>query len=513
MNLKKKLLVFQDNYKYIIGLLGLAVLSSLIYWYEVVKPAEIWQYYGWSYMDPLYLVNGGDKALVRLILSFAILGLAYLTAWQWAKKIKGKAGWMILIAGTGLFSFLLLYLAPFGSNDIYDYISHGRILGIYHADPFRIVGSQFPEDIFTYYMGWPYTPSAYGPLWEILAGITAIKAGEGVMQNVIAFKLLSGIFLLGSIVMVALILHRKSPQNALAGTLLLAWNPVVLFEIWGNGHNDMSIVFWILVAIWAIDRRFFTVAIMALVAGILFKYMPVLLLPAAGLVALQLLPNTTSRQRFILVTFLLASTLVVVTYAPFWHGFQTLSVTRRAHLFTTSLASTIFNYLAPTMGQDIAAAEVSKIAAGLTALFTMLVTYWVWKKPSTESFSRAAFVILAFYLLGTVLWFWSWYAVWLIGLAPVVNNRYMRNLAVLLGFSAMTKHFITGPLVIWPRVPVPHARGEFWLMVGVFVIPWLYLAFIFLKEQPWRGWAVAIPWNRVPSPESVTAINDHNTRM
>ena len=99
-----------------------------------------------------------------------------------------------------------------------------------------------------------------------------------------------------------MILRRFAPERALAGVLLLAWNPVVLVETIGHGHNDLAMMVWFLAATWALANRRFTLAILALVMGGLFKHRRVLMLPTAGLIALRARPDNRMRRRFVIVT-------------------------------------------------------------------------------------------------------------------------------------------------------------------------------------------------------------------
>jgi hypothetical protein len=62
-------------------------------------------------------------------------------------------------------------------------------------------------------MGWLGATSAYGSLWEMLAGVTARLAGTSIVANVVASKLLSGSFLAGCAALVTAIL-RAAPTGA-----------------------------------------------------------------------------------------------------------------------------------------------------------------------------------------------------------------------------------------------------------------------------------------------------------
>ena len=219
-----------------------------------------------------YYLEEGTPAYVRLILAFAILGLLYWEGYRLASRhVQGRAAWIIVIGGMLAFIVIFLFMAPFDAADIYDNIMHGRILGVYNANPFVQVIADYPQDPFFQYTAWKQAHSAYGPLWELLAGLTARLSGDGIIANVMTFKLLPGLFHLASVGLVFLFLRAKAPEKALGGVLLLGWNPVLLFETWGNGHNDMAMTFWFLLAFWWISRQDYTLAVLSLLLGALVK--------------------------------------------------------------------------------------------------------------------------------------------------------------------------------------------------------------------------------------------------
>jgi len=158
---------------------------------------------------------------------------------------------------------------------------------------------------------------------------------------------------------------------ALAGVLLLAWNSVVLYEAWGNGHNDIIMVLWVLLAVWAMLEKRYPLVVLALVMGALVKFIPVLLLPAAVLIAWRQLPDMRSRLRYLLASAAGGALLVLLAYWPLWQGPQVLSFTRRLDLFTTSLPAVIYQLSIPRLGEARAASLISDIALILTFAFVL----------------------------------------------------------------------------------------------------------------------------------------------
>ena len=312
-------------------LLGVTLLSALIYALLFTQPFDLIALQN----RPLFDLRAAGKidALIvwKQIAAFLGLGGLYWLGWHAALRVRNRAAWTIVLSGALIFSGLLLFVYPIDAADLFDNILHGRIFGVYGANPFHEVAAQFRTDPFFRYTAWRHSVSAYGPLWEMLAGLMTRLAGNGLIANVMAFKLALGGMLAAGALLIALILRRVAPERTLAGVVLLVWNPVVLFETIGNGHNDIAMMVWVLLAAWCVLKRHYTLAVLALIGGALIKYIPLLLIPIVLALALRDLAGWRTRLRFAAVTSAAAIVLIAATYAPFWHGLETLSIERRAH--------------------------------------------------------------------------------------------------------------------------------------------------------------------------------------
>jgi alpha-1,6-mannosyltransferase len=452
-----------------------AIGAVLLYWIALVQPYNLLDLYDRPLLD-LYRISKEDPA-ARWPMLWALLavGVFYWLGWRAAQRAQGRLAWVIVLGGALASATTLLFLFPFGAADIFDNIMHGRLLGIYWHNPFYAVAQQFPDDPFRPYMAWPGHPSAYGPLWELLAAGATRLTGDGIVANVIVFKLIGGFFLAASTLVVMAILHRFAPERALAGVVLLAWNPIILYETLGHGHNDIAMVFWILLSVWLLLSERYTLAILALLVGALIKYIPLLMLPAAGLIALRNLPDWRARLRFVTITALLAIGLVLLAYSLFWRDLYVLSIGRRSQLFTTSIPALLhYNWLAPWLGKELSGVWISGVAAGLTALFALWQGVQAWRDQSWISFPQAAFNILMFYLLVTCLWFQSWYALWPLGLAALLPPGHAARLAALFGYAVLSKQFIFEPMWLWIKPFPAQDWRELRLGPAVLAVPWIY---------------------------------------
>ena len=449
--------------------------SLAIYILAFIRPANLLSLYLAVHLDGHLMRDGGFPAYLRMVLAFGGLAFLYFWGFRLAARTKSKAAWAIVLTGTLAFVLIFLFMAPFDALDIYDNIFHGRITGIYGGNPFSQVIASFPRDPFFVYTPWKSSPTAYGPVWEMFAGLTARLAGDGILQNILAFKLLAGIFQLAGVAVLVVFYRRTAPERALPAALLLGWNPVILYETWGNGHNDFVMAFWVLLAAILISRKRYSWGTLSLVVGALIKYIPILLIPAALLIAIYNLQNLRSRLWFLAKTSVTALALVVAAYFPFWNGLATFNISRRMQMFTTSVPSVIYQFLKPIVGLSLSARLVSLGALGVLAVFTLYQSFKVKNQEPSHDFSSIAFNILAFYLMVACLWFQQWYCLWLIALAPLLSDD-SRQLALFFGFWILTKQFVFGPLII--PMMTRYLDKTIWLepilTLSVLGVPWIF---------------------------------------
>jgi hypothetical protein len=465
---------------------GLAGFSLLIYLWAFVAPYNLLDWYQHPRLTLRFFLKTDPLAQWWLVWAFLMQAGLYWLAWRLALQVRGRAAWAIVLSGTVAFSAALLFFYPLDAADIFDNIMHGRIHGVYGANPFKDPPKLFAGDPFFPYVAWKRTPSAYGPIWESLAGGVARLAGDGILANVFAFKLLGVFFLALGLGLVYVILRRLASERALAGVILLAWNPVILYETIANGHNDLAMAVWILAAVWAVLERRYTLAILALWVGVTIKLVPLLLLPLVVIIALRDLPHIQARLRFLGTTALASLIFLSLAYAPIWSGVEGLGFYRRTYLFTSSLPAIINAVLQLSLGLEDLGPHISLMMGLLTMLFVMWQSWRTWRNLSRLAFTQAAFNILIFYLLVTCMWFQQWYTIWPLALAAILPPGHASRLAVLFGFAALlTKHLIFGPLLFWATPRPDRAWLELTFGLTVMIIPWFYgvLAFWLTKQS------------------------------
>lgn len=400
---------------------------------------------------------------------FGVYWFGYRVAIRRARKTSEnrRLAWLSVMGLAVVMNAVLLPLYPVDAADIYDYIMRGRMLADYNLNPLKDVPNTVGSDPFLRFSAWNTVPSAYGPVWELLAGATSKIVGDDPIANVIGFKLLSVAGYALALIAVWLTLKQIAPRRALTGVYLFAWNPLILFMTSGTGHNDTLMVAFILLSVCCLVRRWYVAATLAALLGALIKFIPVLLVPLIFVVAMREL-KLRGRIRYVVLCAVLGGGMGLAAYGPFWFGLETLRAERRTQMYTGSFATIIRQELVPSLdpGKDGSTwvndtPNTNRLLSNLTlGLFIVVYLWQLWdtyEKRDPITPIRAITLILTFYLLVSCLWFQAWYAIWIIGLAVLLEDAPLRRLILLFGYLVTWQPFLYNYVTLRPGewAPLP----------------------------------------------------------
>ncbi len=390
--------------------------------------------------------------------------------------------WIVAIVGG-----LIYVLTPaMLSRDIFVYVGYGRTIALHHANPYFVAPAAFPKDPLTSYDDWQYATAAYGPFWLAICSIMALVPGNSPLRYLVAFRLLSFASYLFNILLVTLILKKmgRSPRTVALGTLLYAWNPLVIEESCLGGHNDTIMVSLLLLGIWLSQRaeqqnfarpgRYllpiiaFTLATLVKITALPLIALFLVLLARRAMLSSASTPslrleyirslNWKSALQKVILAGMVSGLIAVICYAPFWLGHSVHdiiqsfsappsarnsenSIMRAVHEWINahglpaqpSWAHTALNFFNQRIVWD-------RISYVFVAGTTIIGAVWLWLVPTTRTMVLAALLSLGALLLVTP-WFFAWYGIWLVALAvvclPTSIDRLGRALiALALIFSA-----------------------------------------------------------------------------
>ncbi len=483
--------------KPIVQLAAVAAASAAIYALAFVWHYSLIEWWSISQQTIAKISNHAPLAAAAYVIAFAALFLLYVLACRIARGEQRAAVWRVVIAGALAFNVILLLLYPVDAADIFDNIVHGRMTALYSANPFYQSAVEFHQDKFFSYAAWDYYPTAYGPGWELLAAGAAKFAGDGVIANVLTFKLIGVLAYAGAAALIALTLRKHAPERALYGVVLFAWNPLVLYITAGNGHNDAVMVLFIALGFYLLAARRFTLAAAALTLGATIKFIPALLLPIVLIAGCKSTRGWRARGVFLLITLAACALVAIGLYTPFWRGGDILGLKRRSDLLTTSLATLIDVTLAPRLGQAVSEFVAIRLAVVLLGAWIVRQSRRVWQRAaSLDALANAGASILLFYLLVACLWFQAWYAVWPVAIAALLPDGALTRGALLLSLAATWKmplfEFVLVPGTVLP----PRDWREWRITLGTLGTAWALFVYQFAKLRITRRYGARVARDR-----------------
>ncbi|HYP39668.1 MAG TPA: hypothetical protein VEX13_04840 [Chloroflexia bacterium] len=505
------------------ALVVLGGISNVAYYFGFVQPYLLSEYYRRPLLD-LAKINGHTAASANeWALTWIVLFICYYLAFRLcppATHVSRVFKWVGLAIITGwaaVFSISMIFMYPVGAADIFDQIFRARLLTEYGLNPFTTLPSSIAGDPFQPFVAWRGDASPYGPVWETLAGGASWLGGDSLWNNLILFKLLVVVAYGVSVALTYGILRAHKPDWALRGTLFFAWNPLVIFEVAGNGHNDAIVVTFLLAAVYLFVLAKRWAVLPALMAGALTKFVPVLLVPVAAAAiwrdrvrvgrhsSTEEYEGGPPRSHVSLSSFeafynlaiggVIALGLAVVLYAPFWTGFQSIGALGRQSLFTASIPKVALDVLINDLGmqsvreQALAESIVRTAALALVGVVTLGLALWVFRQRNANTMrARQALVgrtlvafyeIIFVYLAFAALWFQPWYLLWLVALTAPVARLVNVHRTLLFCIGGVANYFVWDYIWLWNRTGFREIQITSALVV--YTLPLFYTAYTWLR--------------------------------
>ena len=264
----------------IIGNILLAV-PSILY---IIQKKTIYpfnSYFHFLYETPVNRLT--QTLLYILILTF--LSIIYFLLVKKRKELFTSTKKMFVFIAIN--ALLFVTILPFTCSDVFYYLGIGRLDSTYHQNPYYTTIKDFVEQenhtkylqtdtvlAQGYHNDWADSTVVYGPVWTIICKIVGGISFGNLDFALLIFKFIHVCIHLGNSYLIHKIAHKK------IFTLLYGLNPFVLMEGIACVHNDIFVVFFILLAIYFLCKRkniWGSVISLAMATGI--KYFAIILLP------------------------------------------------------------------------------------------------------------------------------------------------------------------------------------------------------------------------------------------
>lgn len=294
-----------------------------------------------------------------------------------------------------VFVAVLLPFPPRFSDDIIGYAQHGRVLAVYHENPYLHTIFEHQDIFANYRKYWSHQVSPYGPVMILFLAAASGLGRSSLLASVVLLKLLmSGSYFVSGW-LVGKIADRIRSMPGEQAVLIFLWNPLVLFELVGQAHNDAIMIALMLAGLFLVVCRRPVSAFVVLLLSALSKVTTVILLPLQA--ALLLRRRDISS---LLLAILWSMAILLPAGFLFFRDPRAFAgiteVSSLAWLSPTWLGSELLMRFA---GWGVADAR-RVVQLPLLLLFAVFLVWRMTRVNSEESFLReAASVLLAFFLL------------------------------------------------------------------------------------------------------------------
>ena len=425
---------------WLLAALGAASAAVYIRWLAV--PMSLTRYVDQPLLDLQKILGETPSAVWFFTVTLVVLFLLYYLGYTLVLRLSGRwLPWLVLVPPV-VSSAALTLMYPATAADLFQYVWLGRIWAFDGQNPFVVSPNMRPDELLYPYTVFRNFPTVYGPAFIHLSGLLARLSGDDILTNVIVFKLAMILAYVGCLALVYLILRRTQPALAWAGVYVLAWNPLVIINTAGDGHNDIIMILLVLLAIYLVQRNQWAEGATILVLSASIKWLSLALAPVFLIVAWRMLGRRAWYQ--VGAGLAIGLGLALMLQAPFYAGPASLvgGIPNIGSMFTASLATVARDSLTSSLGAG-EAAQVARLAA--YGLFTVL---YVWQllslRGSFDSLVYGAYQVFFIYLVIAAVWFQAWYVVWLVPLAGLLVGTPVVERTVIFSYTAMLIHVILG---------------------------------------------------------------------
>lgn len=441
----------------------------------------------WLPLDLHLTVNTRQSQMsTHLILFLSLIALAFviygICAWRikcsnlhtLSHRYSTTMKWIWL--GTIISGLALVFTPAMLSHDAFVYAGYGRLLTVYHENPYFVTLSAHPNDPFTHLDDWNNAPAAYGPLWLIVSALGSLIAGDNPLAYILLYRLLGLAMHLLNMLLISRILRTtgRSERTIMLGVLLYAWNPLVLLESSLGAHMDTCMVTLMLGGIlyWTQKEQKHTTnmqpslstylpSLLCFTLATLIKFTAIpLIVLFLVLLARKTLYATRAENlsekitlqwhaaiRTVITGGIISTGIALASYVSFWIGYNPRAIIASftappsANSAYGSILSAILNWIRWNGQPNLVRQETLlflfsqqktwQIITIITLIIVMIWgIIWIWRTPTAQTLALATLAVLGALLLVTP-WFFPWYVIWIVGLAAIglpMNDRSARAL-------------------------------------------------------------------------------------
>ena len=415
----------EANAKSIKGLLIISIiilaLPSIIYILTQNSILEFECNYNYLFQ---FNINHVLDAIIFLTI-FSLICLIYILILKNHKEIfKSKREIYMFVI---IISLLFAVILPMTSTDVFYYISTGWSETKYGVNPYytsvyelKQTNNINDDEILNKIPKvWEGQKIVYGPAWPLVCKILTFFSFGYLSVALVIFK----IFNLGIHILNCIILDKISNKRLF--TLIYALNPLVLFEGITNVHNDILLLFFILLSLYfVLKKQNIVLSIVSLAVATAIKYVAILIIP---FIVIYYYRKEKAGKRILNAIWLALIFILILCgiYLIYTRDLQVIQgIFTQQEKYAKSLFLAIYLLISPD------------VAGKLSLIFMLLfVTFYLIevlvnlfkKKINLKNSFRTVYTILLTFLLLVITNFQVWYIMWLLPFISFQNKQTIKS--------------------------------------------------------------------------------------
>ena len=420
----------------------LFVIPSIIYLIKNKTVYYFTQVFTYTFVKSSSMLENCINTIIYLLLFFTLFFCYFYLLKNIKKVFKTKKSLFVFILLIGiLFSIII----PTTSLDVYSYIGNGWVDSKYNENPYytsvQDVTNTYGIDEMLGKVArcWRDEPVVYGPVWSLICKVLTSFSFGKITNALYIFKIASLIIFIASSLLIYKITNKKF------FTALFALNPFILFEFLSNVHNDIFLVFFILLAIYFIKKKNnISLAVLSIAVATGIKYLSVLLLPFILIYALRKQDlKTKIKKTFIYGIEFIA--IICMFYVFYIRDLQVLSgIFVQQNKYGRSIFLAIYYLL---NGDEKALSLVKIFTLGIFAIsyIAIVLKLFFSKNARQLTFTKTMKTYQIFLLIFTFVLitnFNPWYVIWLFPTLIWQNAKNIRY-TLYLSLGAINSYAIT----------------------------------------------------------------------
>jgi hypothetical protein len=474
-----KIVIWLRSHKW---LLFVGITSEAVYFFYLLHDFPVIRY-TLELTDMGALNNYSHYGCFKFLIAFTILFILFGFAWWETRNFHDRATLWAILSFSSIFALTAIFVYPVTAIDIFNYIVQSLVLVQYGANPMITPPSHFaPDPLMQLAGGFVNVPSPYGPLAQVLQAALVAIGGRNVLFSLLLLKFSFSAMLIVEAFFIYKIFSHIAPKFALSGTLALAWNPFALFEYSANGHNDIAMTLFIILAAFALMKEHHIWALMLVTTSALIKFSSLPLIPLFFIYSFTHQPTIKKCIFYSIVSIIGSSAIVLTIWAYFWAGPDTLmyllNVTHNK-LYSFSM-----------FVQDFSSNHISFNNAELIGwvLFTICFAYAMWLSSRHFSSMLKGCAITTFALLAfSATYVQVWYLIWPLALALLIPRTEVSLAAILFSYGGILVELVHTYIFPWGAFYSPDSFAIVNSMAYfVIFVPPMLLLFVFQLRQIFR---------------------------